>query len=192
MALAIFPSSPLPGGIQRKKRWNGNDVMYDSGAGQGFTAWTQPLYEWNVPWRNINETKQNTLAYFADQMRGMVLRFLMKDPYDYQVGSVLVVAAGTTAGSYQTFDINSFHIRVDTTYIGSLTSTLSGFVTLGTDYDYDQDTGVLNITGKASADAWSLVATGEYFRKVHFKQDYSDTSPIWNQFQVNVMIEEQV
>jgi len=192
MALEIFPSSPLPGGLTRQKKWNGNDVSYDSGAGQGFTSWTQPRYEWNIPWKNINDVKQSTLADFVDDMRGTVDRFLIKDPYDYQVGSVMVVRSGISAGSVQTFNVKSYHVRVDTTYIGSLTSTLSGFVTLGTEYDYDQDTGVLNITTKNATDQWSIVATAEYFRKAHFKQDYQDTSPIWNQFSVNIVIEEMV
>jgi len=190
--MEIFPSSPLPGGLQRKKQWNGNFVRYDSGAGQGFTAWTQPRYEWNIPWKNINETKQNTLASFADDMRGVVDSFLIKDPYDYQVGSVLVASGATNGSTLQTFNIKSYHIRVDTTYIGSLTSTLSGFVTLGQEYSYDQDVGVITVNTMNGTDQWSIVATAQYFRKAHFKRDYSDTSPIWNQFQVNVVIEELV
>ena len=192
MALLIFPSSPLPGGLNRKKKWNGNRVTYDSGASQGFTAWTQPRFEWVAPWRSINEVKQLVIASFADQVRGNVDPFLMKDAYDYQVGSVMIVRSGITTGSLQSFDARSYHIRVDTLHIGSLTSTLSGFVTLGTEYDYDQDTGVINITTKNATDQWSIVATGEYYRKVAFSDDYSDASPLWNSFQVTLKIEEQV
>lgn len=193
MALDIFPSSPLPGGLSRTKQWNGNFVRYDSGAGQGFTAYVQPLYRWQIPWRNIADTKQNTLAYFADTVKGNVTPFLMKDPYDFAVGSIQWVNTTQTDGdSLQTFDLRSYHIRVDTTYIGSLTSVLSGFVTLGSEYSYDQDTGVLTVNTIGANDRWSTPTTIQYFRKVHFAQDYSDTSPIWNQFQVTVVIEELV
>lgn len=193
MALPIFPSSPLPGGLSREANWNFNRVYYDSGASQGFTSWTQPRYEWRVQWQNVNETKQNTIAHFVNvTLKGGVNAFLMKDPYDYVVNSVLVVGTGVTAGSLQTYDINSFHIRVDTVYIGSMTSTLSGFVTLGTDYDYDQDTGVINITTKNTTDEWSLVDSSQYFRKCVMERNYQDTSPIWNIFQIPLQIREIV
>lgn len=193
MALLIFPSSPLPGGLRRKKDWNGNYARYDSGAGQGFTAWTQPRFEWGVPWKNINEIKQGVLSTFVDSVRGMVDPFLIKDAYDYQVGSVQFVNSNQTQGStLQTFDVRSFHIRVDTTFIGSLTSAVSGFVTLGSEYDYDQDNGIITVNTFTALDIWSNPSTIEFFRKVHFKNEYSDTSPIWNQFQVALVIEELV
>ncbi len=193
MALPIFPSSPLPGGLKRTKKWNGNEANYDSGARQGFTAWKKPLFTWAIPWKNINETKQNTLTSFADDVRGTVDAFLIKDVYEFAVGSVTLVSTNATqGGTLQTFDTKSYSIRVDTTGIGSLTSALSGYVTLGTEYDYDQDSGVLTVNTINAVDHWSNPTTIEYFRKAHFKDDYSDTSIIWNQFSAGVVIEEIV
>lgn len=193
MALAIFPSSPLPGGIQRTKAWNSYNVRYDSGAQQGFTAYKRPLYEWSIPWQNIPDTSQRTIAYFADTVKGTVTPFLIKDPYDYAVGSVQLVNTTNAQGSsLQTFNTQSFHIRIDTTTIGSLTSVLSGYVSLGTQYSYDQDTGVIMVNTKDTNDRWSTPTTITYFRKVHFKQDYSDMSRLWNQFQISIVLEEIV
>lgn len=191
--MLIFPSSPLPGGLRRTKQWNGNNITYDSGANQGFTAWKKPLYRWDVPWQNINDVKQGVLSTFADSVRGTVDPFLIKDPYDYKVGSVQFVnSAQTEGGTLQTFDTSSFSIRVDTTFIGSLTSALSGFVTLGAEYDYDQDNGVLTVNTIDAIDIWSNPSTIEYFRKAKFDGNYADVSPIWNQFNVQLVIKEIV
>jgi hypothetical protein len=174
------------------KKWNSNVLRYDSGARQGFTPFKKPLFEWNVPFKNIAETKQNTLSSFADDVRGPTDPFLIKDAYDYIVNSVVVVAAGATNGqSFQTFDAKSFSIRIDTLSIATITSAVSGFVTLGTEFSYDQDLGIITADTIDGADVWS-VRSAEYYRKVAFKNDYSDTSPIWNQFNVGLVIEEIV
>lgn len=190
--MEIFPVSPLPANIQRVFKFNASVARYDSGARQGFSAWKKPLYEWQIPWNNMNETKQNTLASFAKDMFGPVTAFLMKDPYDYRVNSVLAVSTNQTQGStLHIFDTKSFMIRVDTTTIGSLTSNLSGFVTLGGQYSYDQDTGVLTVNTIAATDFWTAQSL-QYFRKVAFKEDYSDVSVIWNIFGSRMVIEEIV
>lgn len=193
MALQIFPVSPLPAEMRRIFRSNANVARYDSGARQSFSAWKKPLYRWEIPFRNMNEIKQNTLSEFSKDVFGPRDPFLMKDPYDYSVGSVLLANTGTTNGStLQTFDVRSFSIRIDTTDISTITSALSGFVTLGTEFDYDQDSGILTVNTIAATDHWSATNTIEYFRKVAFAEDYSDVSQIWNIFSANVIIEEIV
>lgn len=193
MALPIFPVSPLPAEIRRTLRVNANVARYDSGARQGFSAWKKPLYRWEVPFRNMNEIKQNTLAEFSKDVFGPVMPFLMKDPYDYTVASVTLVNTNQTQGStLQTFDTRSYSIRIDTTDIATLTSALSGFVTLGSEFGYDQDTGIMTVNTINAGDHWSTPTTVEYFRKVAFADDYSDTSPIWNIFNTNIVIEEIV
>lgn len=192
MPLLVFPSSPLPGGMSREKDWNFNRVYYDSGASQGFTAWTQPRYKWQLQWQNVNETKQNTLSWFSDQIKGGTDAFLMKDPYDFVVNSVVVASGATNGSTLQTFDINSYHIRVDTTYIGSLTSTVSGYVTLGQEYSYDQDNGIITINTMNVGDIWSIVDSSQFFRKCAFERNYQDISPIWNIFNIPLQIKEIV
>jgi hypothetical protein len=190
--MEIFPVSPLPASMTRKLRFNAAVARYDSGARQAFSPWSKPLYEWNIPWRNMNETKQTTLQSFAQDMFGPVTPFLMKDPYDYRVNSVVAVSTSQTqGGTLQIYDVKSFFIRVDTTTVSTMTSNLSGYVSLGTEYDYDQDNGVLTVNTIAATDYWTAQSI-QYFRKVAFKEDYSDQSPIWNIFNSNIAIEEIV
>lgn len=192
MALEIFPVSPLPANTTRIKRYNANVARYDSGARQAFSNWSKPLYEWSVPFKNFNETKQNTLNWFYNNQFGPVNPFLMKDPYDFRVNSVLVASAGYTDGAtLYVYDTFSYYILVDTTTIGSLSSALSGYVTLGQEYQYDQDTGILTANSIDGTDVWTAQSL-QYFRKVAFKDDYSDTSPVWNIFNSNIVIEEMV
>lgn len=190
--MEIFPVSPLPA-MTRNFNTNVNVARYDSGARQAFSAWKKPLYEWNMNFQNFNETKQNTLTSFAKDMFGPLTPFLMKDPYDRYVNSVLLCSTNQTNGStLQTFDVKSFSVRIDTTDISTITSNLSGYVSLGTEFDYDQDSGILIINTIASNDFWSITNTVEYFRKVAFKEDYSDASRIWNIFNSTIQIEELV
>ena len=108
-------------------------------------------------------------------------------------GSVQFVNSNTSLPStLQTFDTNSFSIRVDTIFIGSLTSAVSGFVRLGLHYDYDQDAGVITVKSMDALDIWSNPTTIEYYRKAKFVNNYADTSPIWNQFNTTIVIEELV
>lgn len=193
MALAIFPVSPLPADQVRRYGFNVSDIVYDSGARQGNSSYKKPLYQWAIPFRNFNEVKWEKLTSFSKQVFGPRDPFLMKDPYDQYVASVTLVNTTVTNGStLQTFDTNSYSIRIDTTDITTLTSVLSGFVTLGSEFLYDQDTGVLTVNSKNSVDHWSTPGTISYFRKVYFTNDYSDSSPVWNIFNSNVQIREIV
>ena len=190
--MEIFPVSPLPAQTNRTFRFSVSVAKYDSGARQATSQWTRPLYEWRIPFRNMNETKQATLASFAKDMFGPLTPFLMKDPYDFRVNSVVAVSTSQTqGGTLQIYDVKSFFIRVDTTTVSTMTSNLSGYVSLGAEYDYDQDSGVLTVNTIASTDFWT-VQSAQYFRKVAFKEDYSDSSPIWNIFNSNIAIEEIV
>lgn len=179
--MEIWPASPLPAGLQRIPYWQNDDVDFDSGAFQSRTTFLRPLYRYTIPFQNFNETKQALIIDFWNARRGKAQPFLMKDPYDYAVSSVLGVRSGIVVGSAQLFDTNSFFVRADTTTIGSLFSSLSGYVTLGSEFQYDQDTGVLTVNTKAATDVWG-VRSMEYFRKVRFKSDYQETATIWNVF----------
>jgi hypothetical protein len=193
MALNIFPSSPLPAGLDRDKDWGENITKYDSGARQGLTPFQRPLHRWSVPWKNINEIKQAAISSFIDLQKGMVTPFLMKDPDTFRVNSVLAVATNqlTNPVSLNLFDTRSYFIRADTTTIGSFTSALSGFVVLGTDYDYDQDTGLLTVHSINSGDYWT-VQSAQFFHKCAFAAKYKEKMIIWNQFSMRLEIEEIV
>jgi len=190
MALNIFPTSPLPAGMTRVFDWNESTTKYDSGARQGMTPWLRPLNKYNIPFRNINEVKQSGLSSFFNLQKGMTTPFLMKDPIDFRVNSVLAVNTNqTNPVSTTLFDVTSFFMRVDTTTIGSMTSALSGFVVLGTDYDYDQDTGMLTVHSINAVDFWA-VQSAQYFRKCAFEASYREVGIIWNQFSTTLVIEE--
>jgi len=193
MALNIFPSSPLPAGLEREFDWRENVTKYDSGARQGMTPLTQPLHKWSVPWKNINEVKQSVLSSFFNLQKGKTTPFLMKDPIEYETNSVLAVATNQLTNPVSTglFDVRSYFVRADTTTIGSFTSALSGFVVLGTDYDYDQDTGMLTVHSINSGDFWT-VQSMQFFHKCAFESGYRESGIIWNQFALRLQIEEIV
>jgi hypothetical protein len=189
MTWLVFPLSPLPAETTRERDWGENTFNYDSGAFQGMTPYQKPLYMWDIPFKNINELKQGPLATFVDSLRGMVTPFLMKDPYDFRVNSVLSVRSGINTGTFYIYDANSFFVRPDTTYIGSMFSSLSGFVLLGTNYAIDQDTGVMSIITKSNTDAWG-VRSLQYYRKCVFDSRYRERNVMWNQFQIGVRVRE--
>lgn len=191
MTLPIFPVSPLPAGLTREPFWLTNDVDYDSGANQSLTPFVRPLYVYDIPFKNYNEYRQASLWLFFNDRRGSTYPFLMKDPYDNRVNSVLAVRSGVSAGTFFVYDINSYFTIPDTTTIGSMFSSLSGYVRLGTNYWYDQDTGVFSIVLKASTDAWG-VRSMEYFKKVKFASKFQEQGIIWNQFAVGLRIREIV
>ncbi len=189
----IFPSSPLPAGLQREFDWNESSMKYDSGARQGLTPYLRPLNSYSVPWKNINEVKQSALSSFYNLQKGTVEPFLMKDPIDFRVNSVFVVSgdAVTEPASMNIFDLSSFFTRVDTTTLGSMTSNKSGWVTLGSEYDYDQDTGLLTVKSIDGDDSWHAESL-QYFRKCAFTGAYRETGIMWNQFSLRLSIEEIV
>lgn len=191
MNLPTFPLSPLPANVQRTPQWNTNKIAYDSGASQAMTPWQRPLMQWAIPFNNIPVTKQSSLYAFWNDRRGQTDPFLMKDPYDYQVSSVLAVASGVSSGAFSLYDIRSYFVIADSFSVASLFSTLSGYVRLGSDYVYDQDTGVFSIVTKATSDVWSA-RNFEFFRKCRFDADYADQSPFWQQFSVALVVKEIV
>jgi len=195
MVLAIFPTSPLPGGMVKTQDWNETDTRYDSGAAQGLTPFLRPLMRYSFPYRNINEIKNESLQLFVKQQRNGVTPFLMKDPdpLDFRINSVFVTSGDVTEpASLNIFtETTSFFVHVDTTTIGSLTSNKSGFVTLGSEYDYDQDTGLLTVKSIDTDDFWTA-ASLQYFKKCKFAGKFTQTSPIWNQFSTTLIIEEIV
>jgi hypothetical protein len=189
MSLPIFPLSPLPGGLQRTKNWGENTTRYDSGEQQSDTAYVRPLYDWVVPLKLLTEIRQSSVWFFIDTVKGTTSPFLLKDAYDYQVSSVLGVRSGiTNAATLWLADVRSFKVRADTTTISSLFSALSGYVRLGIEYSYEQDTGIITVNTKATTDVWG-VRSMEYYRKAKFSSPYQETSPIWNTFngQLNIV-----
>lgn len=193
MALNIFPSSPLPAGLTREPFWNTSKIRYDSGARQATTPYKRPLMRYNIPFKNVNEVKQSAVFSFWNLQKGTTTPFLMKDPIDYLINSVFVVSGDAVSepASLGVFDVTSFFVLVDTTTIGSLTSNKSGFVTLGSEYDYDQDTGKLTVRSIDNDDSWTAQSLS-YFKKVAFEAQYRETGIIWNQFGFVLRIEELV
>lgn len=173
--------------------WDEHSTKYDSGAAQGSTTYLRPLMTYRIPFKNINEIKQHSLQLFVKQQRNGVLPFLMKDPnpLDYRINSVFVTSGDVTEPASRNIftEVDSFFCRVDTITIGSLTSNKSGFVTLGSEYDYDQDTGILTVKSIDTDDFWTASSL-QYYRKCKFMSDYTENAVIWNQFSTTLIIEE--
>lgn len=190
MALATFPFSPLYAQMTREKHWNDQQNIYDSGDIQGFSNWMRPLYQYTMPISLFLDTKQQSLWRFWDQQKGTVTPFLIKDPYDNAVNSVLAVRSGiTNAATLYLFDINSYFVRADTATVGSLFSVLSGYVRNGVEYSYAQDTGLLTVNTKVSNDTWG-VRSMSYWKKVKFSSQYVETAIIWNMFTTQITMME--
>lgn len=192
MALAIFPTSPLPANLSRTRNWNDDVVTYDSGMAQGLSTFVRPLFIFNIPYRNVSENQQGSLTNFIDTVKNGASPFLMKDAIEFRVNSNLAVGAAVTdADTLQLFDTRSFFIRADTTTIGSLFSADSGYVRLGVEYNYEQDTGLLSVVTKDVGDVWG-VRSLQYYRKCRFVRPYTDTAIIWNQFSFMLAVKEEV
>jgi hypothetical protein len=183
MSLATFPLSPMPATMTRLANWNEDVNQYDSGQSQGFTNYAKPLYNYSINVALMTNIKASSLwTFFRDVTRGQVNPFLMKDPYDNAVNSVLAVASGVTqTTTLYLYDTNSYMVRADTTSISSLFSTLSGYQRLGIAYSYEQDTGILTVNTKAATDVWG-VRSMSYWKKCRLASPYSEKSIIWNNF----------
>ncbi len=179
--MLTFPFSPAPANTGRFKNWNAAEIAYDSGDRQGLTAFIRPLYEYSLPLQNYTEVKQSSLWSFWDAVKGTASPFLMKDAYDNSVASVMAVRSGISTGTLFLYDTNSYMVRADTTSIGSLFSALSGYVKLITNYNYDQDSGVLTLVTKSNTDVWSARSMS-YYKKVKFTGKFVEQSPLWNVF----------
>lgn len=189
MSYITFPFTPLPAGTSRMKEWNSTVQAYDSGDAQGLSPWIRPLYRYTLPLNNYTEIKQSSLWHFWDLTKGPTIPFLMRDPYDYAINSVLAVRSGISTGSFFLYDTHSYMVRPDTTTVGSLFSSLSGYVTLGTNYNLDQDSGVFTILTKSNTDVWGARSVF-YLKKCRFSGDYNEASPLWNVFNANLTIKE--
>ncbi len=183
MTMMTFPFSPLYAAMTRQKSWNENSNVYDSGDIQGFTNWVRPLYRYTMPISLYNEIKQSSLWAFWDFVRGTTDPFLIQDPYDNYVASVMAVRSGlTSAATVFLFDINSYFIRANTgVCVFSLASTLSGYVRNGVEYTYARDTGLLTVNTKAITDVWGARSVS-YFKKVKFNSQMVESEMLWNTF----------
>ena len=192
MAYPIFPVSPMPANIDRNAFWKVDKVKYDSGARQAMTTFVRPLYRYRIPIPVYNEVKQAAVISFWNAVQGETQPFFMKDPYDYTVNSVIVVRSGLiSAATVYIYDTNSFKVFADTTTVGSLFSSLSGYVTAGSEYTIEQDTGILRVNTKATTDVWRANSM-QYFRKCAFEQTYNERAIIWNIFGTELTVEEMV
>jgi hypothetical protein len=190
MSYLTFPFTPLPADLTRTFDWGENETRYDSGEYQTDTNYVKPLMQYDVNVKLMLDTKQAALKTFVNSVKGRTQPFLMKDPYDYQINSTLAAQSGVTnAATLFLYDTNGFMVRADTTTIGSLFSALSGYVRLGTQFSYEQDTGILTVNTKATADVWG-VRSATYYRKCKFVAPYAETSALWNIFSTTMKIAE--
>jgi hypothetical protein len=182
MSLPTFPQSPLWAGLDRQKMWNETVNVYDSGDMQGSSPWSRPMYVYTQAVSAYQAITQSSLWAFWDTVQGTTQPFLIMDPYDHNVNSVMGVRSGIVSGtSLQLFDTRSYPIRVDTTTIGSMFSSLSGYIRNGVEYSYQQDTNVLMVNTKAATDVWG-VRSAYYFKKVRFTSQMIENSDLWNSF----------
>ena len=191
MPLPTFPVSPVPADLKREHKWGTNQVRYDSGARQGMTPYARPLYAYELDFQNMQPAKRDQVISIVNSCKGMTYPFWFADPYDY-VNSALVVRSGISAGSVQVFDTNSFQIRPASLQVSTLHSALSGYVTNGTEFSYNMESGFITITTKASTDVWGVRSLYTLFKKCFFDRDYSDSSRLWGSWQSGIQFSESL
>lgn len=188
MTLAIFPTSPIWANISREPMWSEEVFWYDSGVRQASTPWSRPLYRYNVRGQNYNEIKQSSLHSFWNTLFGRVTPFLIKDPYDHLAGAITQPTSTNQASGDGFFFINengwrtipdSADLYLEDPASGQLIST-SHFV-------MSQDNGFCSLLAPVSS-VW--VASFSYFRKAAFNAPMVESSPIWNSFNTNLVINE--
>lgn len=188
-SLQIFPVSPLPANISRRRSWGEAVTEYESGAQQASTAWQYALSRMNIPFSNVASECRNSLIDFIDSTKGRVKPFLMKDPDEYFVSSAGHAYTGVT--TFRLFDTRSIPIFPDSANLNIFSVLSAAVLVNGSDFTLDQDTGILTyITTPSATDSWSVRST-EFFKKWAFNQDYRDVSPrVWSLFDVQLDLKE--
>lgn len=186
MVLPIFPTSPVYADMTRNPFWNAGVQKFDSGARQGSTPYTKPLYQYSINITNMQRTKQQSLHAFWNARKGSVSPFLFEDPYDNYINGVPCVRSGTGARSFFVVTSDGYgYIPVSGSLL--ITSALSGALVQGTHYQFNPDTGVFSTFAVATGDTWT--ASCRYFRKVAFDA-YQEHSNIWQNFNGSVSFSE--
>jgi hypothetical protein len=186
MVLKIFPTSPVPADMTRSRTWNANKQTFDSGAYQGSSPYSKPLYRYGFNMANMPRTKQQSLESFINDLRD-VEPFVFSDPYDNRINGVVCVRTGTAVRSFFVTTSEGWaYIPVSGTLL--ITSNLSGALTQGTHYQFNPDTGVFSTwVAPSSSDFWT--ASCQYFRKC-VTDNYDLNSKIWNQFNAQISFTE--
>lgn len=188
----IFPVSPVPANLNRDFNWNTNKVKYDSGARQGLTPFSRPLYRYQLGFQNILAAKRDQIVSLVNSVQGATGTFWFPDPYDY-VNSVMVVRSGiTNAATVQVFDTNSFLLQPASLQVQTLASATSGFVTNGAEFSYNMESGWMTVNTKATADVWGARSLNVLFKKCSFEKDYSDASQLWGVWGAALTFEEHL
>lgn len=190
MTIQTFPTSPPPTLDMRRPFWASKRHIFDSGARQGFSPRSRPTYQFALNMRNKPLSQINSLEAFINSLQADKGEFFFGDPYDQVVGSAQLFGPLTTATTVFLYDINSYAVYPASGGI-TIISAMSGSLIQNTDYQLDNDTGILNITSLPpnSADIWTVQSTW-FFKKVGLVGGVSFQSPLWSQFNTTLRLEE--
>jgi hypothetical protein len=187
---ADLPDQSSSGDLERVPQWNEAQVFYDSGVYQGQTAFLKPLYDYRMGWRNMPISKVGSLELFFNRHK-KITPFFIKDPYQNRVNSVLLInTGGVSTNTWYARNTESWTVFPDSAYL-TIISALSGTLVYSTHYHLDHDTGILTtVLTPTGSDYWRI-SSMEYFKKVVFKE-FSNVSPRWEMFDVQLSIKEIV
>lgn len=190
MTTQIFPTSPVPAGGSREPFWNSGVQAYDSGVKQGVSYWSRPLYEYKIPWKNIEATAQSSLESFYNSMKASATPFFFGDPYDHIITSASIVSTGTAPTSFYMYDVNSYRVYPASGNL-TITSALSGTLTEGTDFSVDHETGIIVASLQPTSSDYWYVSSAEFFKKCRFADGAQFIQPIWGQFSIGLTLREE-
>lgn len=187
--MLTWPTSPIWADLVRAVDWNENISRYDSGLYQGDSNWVRPLHRYSVRGKNVPRTTQSSLYLFVNSLKGGATPFRIKDPYDYQFGNVIQPTSTSMVSGDGFYVTNDFGWRVlpdEALHVFFDASSPSALVE-STHYVTSYDNGFTTVLGPVSSE-W--VSSMQYFRKAYIAQNYSETSRIWENFGVILVIQE--
>lgn len=181
--LPVLVTSPTPLPLQREIMWGENIQHFDNGQTVGSTGWQRELYKWRFTFRNQQPAFVNSLTAFVCGRKGMTRLFFFSDPYDMHVNSQVLQNTGTATQTLELMHpVCSYHVFPNSAFLGTLTSALSGTLSLGIDYALDHDGGWITLNVTPHSGDYITVNSTQFYRKVRFDRNYADQSPLWQIF----------
>lgn len=191
MTYPVYPHSPPPADFERSPNWAEEQTRFDVGAAQNSTTYFRPLYSYQLQYQNAQDGREQQLEDFFNSLRGGVGFFFFTDPMTKHHFSDSA-ATGFFVNSRQ----GRFYTKTDSWRVipasGSFTlsSALSGDLSLGVHYAFSQDNGFFTVftTALNSNDVYGW--RGTFYHKCMFDPKFRARSRLWNNFGFTLSFDE--
>jgi len=176
--------------LRYREEWFTDLVDYDTGKEQRNQIWSRPKRHWVLPYNVLLTVFRNKLIELCSRAKGMANIFLFEDPYDYECAltecSITAIAAQvdfqlikTYYGSEtETWSENKTRIQPSTVF-APIIKIGEDVKEEGTDYDLDDDTGIVTFGAAPGADA-VITANYRFYCPVRFDRNFYEESTIYS------------